>query len=129
MKIHMKKTTNEVCERIKLLLENTNMSVFKRLADKSAMYPHIIFDLENLLLENDLACRHDYELIIDLYFLKNPVACNDAADEVIELLNKKFDEGTSTVSTFYFESMNAIEDENKDINHIQIKFTVQTYIK
>lgn len=125
----MKKTTNEVCERIKLLLENTNMPVFKRLADKNAMYPHIVFDLENLLLENDLSCRHDYELIIDLYFLKNPVACNDIADEVIELLNKKFDEGTSTVSTFYFESLNVVEDENKDINHIQIKFTVQTYIK
>lgn len=125
----MKKTTNEVCERVKLLLEKTNMPVFKKLADKKAMYPHIVFDLENLLLENDLACRHDYELIIDLYFLKNPVACNDAADEVIELLNKKFDEGTNTVSTFYFESLNVIEDENKDINHIQIKFTVQTYIK
>ena len=64
------------------------MPVYQRIADKSAMYPHVVFDLENLLLENDLACRHDYELIIDLYFLKNPVACNDAADEVIELLNK-----------------------------------------
>ncbi len=28
-------------------------------------------------------------LIIDLYFLKNPVSCIDTADEVIELLNKK----------------------------------------
>ena len=125
----MKKMTNEVCERVNLLLGNTNIPVYQRIADKKAMYPHIVFDLESLLLENDLACRHDYELIIDLYFLKNPVSCIDTADEVIELLNKKFDEGTSAVSTFYFESMNAVEDENKDINHIQIKFTVQTYIK
>lgn len=119
--------TNELRKVIKTKLNPITPLIYYQLADKDAMYPHIIFSLDSIdMLENDRN-RFDYSLIIDIYNELNVAEIEDITDEIVKSLNNLNLPKDYVLPTFYLESRRAIKDEDKKINHRQLEFVVQTY--
>lgn len=120
--------TNDLRKMIKTQLDTYNYQVYYRIATDNAMYPHIVFELSNMSQLGDDFNRYNYDLIIDIYD-KNTSNVNseNLADNIIDLF-KRFNHPTDVnYPTIYFESYAMYDDEDKTINHKQLRFEVQTY--
>ena len=128
MKETMKKMTNELRKLIKQEIDKcTGWTTYYQLADDKAMYPHITFTLDSIsALDSDIH-RFDYELVIDLWNKNDVVTIEEATDKIINLFNCNNLPQDSILPTFQFESRRSVIDEDKQINHRQLVFVVQTY--
>lgn len=118
--------TNELKKVVKAQLDaiqNSGKTYFRR-AEKNAIYPHKVFNVESVDLNN--APRHDYIITVDVW-TKNA----NAADDIADAVEKQFDSAnlpqTAILPTFYLLSCQPIDDENDEIERRQIKFQCQNY--
>ncbi len=124
--------TDDLRKLIKTQLDSLKIQgakeVFYKTASDTAGYPHIVFNLSQIgTLGNDLH-RSDYVLEIDVWDKnKSESVTFNLCDTIEELLSAVNLPQASILPTFFFESRQSILDEDKDIKHELIKFTVQMY--
>lgn len=118
--------TNDLRKFIKTKLDTVATSYYHDAPD-SAMFPHIVFDFNSIDLGDYY--RQDYVLVVDIWCKNNQADAETKADTICELLQIQNLPQANILPTFWRESRRNLLDEDKDVNHIQLEFTVQVYDK
>lgn len=95
-----------------------------RVASDKTMWPHIVFYMDSMT-PTDMG-REDYTLDIDIWTKDQPQALN-MADTIIDLFSFRNDPQSNILPTFYLVSSGQIEDPDKAIIHMVVRFEVQTF--
>lgn len=113
-------------QRLMSLQSRYNLKdVYYEIADERKMYPHIVYDLEEV---NPTDKRRDYVLSIDLFGKDRATYdMENLADDIEDLFNSQNLPQDTILPTFYLETRRQVPDEDKTIKHIIVKFTVQNY--
>ena len=99
---------------------------YYRTADKGALYPHAVYDFENIDLGD--IWRDDLILIIDIWDKGNDTArIEDITDSIEAMFNAANLPNDEVLPTFYRIGRKPIDDEDKAIMHRQLKFQIQNY--
>lgn len=107
-------------------LNMTAGATYFRQAPKDAEFPYKVFDFGSVYL-GDLA-RDDYELIVDVWDkAEDTKAIDIIADEIEEILGAVNLPQETILPTFYRESRFYVDDDDKDIQHVQVRLSVQNY--
>lgn len=109
---------------IKQKLDTVAASYYHNAID-SDMYPHIVFNFDSIDL-GDIS-RDDYMLTVDVWTKNNQYLAESYADMVCDMFNFANLPQNENLPTFFKESRRNLDDEDKDLNHIQIRFVVQNY--
>lgn len=118
--------TNDLKKLVQTKLKTLTTNVYHEIADKDAVYPHIVFNFRRIDLQ-DLS-RQDYILEVDVWDKgTSTTTVDDLADSVENLLQGKNLPQTNVLPTFYLIDRRNILDEDKSIRHRQIQFQIQNY--
>lgn len=118
--------TNDLKKLVQTKLKTLTTNVYHELADKDAVYPHIVFTFRRIDLQ-DLS-RQDYILEVDVWDKeKDTTRIDNLADSVENLLQAKNLPQEHILPTFYLIDRRNILDEDKNIKHRQIQFQIQNY--
>lgn len=99
---------------------------YYRTADHDALYPHAVYDFENIDLGD--IWRDDLILIIDIWDKGNDTTrIEDITDTIEAMFNAANLPNDEVLPTFYRIGRKPIDDEDKTIMHRQLKFQVQNY--
>ena len=66
-------------------------------------------------------------MIIDIYTKDDEPRANELMDEIIEIFSYLYDESNEVLASYFFKSAQPIIDEDKTINHKQIKYEIEPY--
>jgi hypothetical protein len=118
--------TNDLKKLVQTKLKTLTTNVYHELADKDAVYPHIVFTFRRIDLQ-DLR-RQDYILEVDVWDKeKDTTRVDNLADSVENLLQAQNLPQEHILPTFYLIDRRNILDEDKNIKHRQIQFQIQNY--
>ena len=118
--------TNDLKKLVQTKLKTLTTNVYHELADKDAVYPHIVFTFRRIDLQ-DLS-RQDYILEVDVWDReKDTTRVDNLADSVENLLQAQNLPQEHILPTFYLIDRRNILDEDKNIKHRQIQFQIQNY--
>lgn len=102
--------------------------IYYQLADNEAVYPHIVFTLDTGSSEPMFLDRYNYRLIVDVYFKNNDMQdIENLCDSIQEELTWKNYPTDEILPTIYFERRLQIIEEDKYLNHRQLRFNIQMY--
>lgn len=102
------------------------VSCYYRTADPDALFPHAVYDFENIDL-GDIN-RDDLILIVDLWDKGSDTSgLEEKADQIEEMFNAANLPNDEVLPTFYRISRKPIDDEDKTIMRRQLKFQIQNY--
>lgn len=105
---------------------NSVVSCYYRMADPDALFPHAVYDFENIDL-GDIN-RDDLILIVDLWDKgSNTSGIEEMADQIEEIFNAANLPNEEVLPTFYRIGRKPIDDEDKTIMRRQLKFQIQNY--
>lgn len=105
---------------------NSVVSCYYRMADPDALFPHAVYDFENIDL-GDIN-RDDLILIVDLWDKgSNTSRIEEMADQIEEIFNAANLPNEEVLPTFYRIGRKPIDDEDKTIMRRQLKFQIQNY--
>ena len=105
---------------------NSIVKSYYRFADTTNIFPHAVYDFENIDLL-DIA-RDDLILIVDIWGKgKNTSQVENIADQIEKLFNAANLPNEEVLPTFYRISRKPIDDEDKTIIRRQLKFQIQNY--
>lgn len=101
---------------------------YYRYAKPDAVYPYKTFELSRISLD-DLN-RDDVDLCVDIWDHSTDSKTVDAIADVLEdLFNGENLPQDHILPTFFRESRYPVNEDDKDIQHIQMHFTVQNYTR
>ena len=112
----------------KIIYKNMNSIVktYFRKADKENIYPHAVYDFENIDL-GDIS-RDDLILIIDIWDKGNDTSkIEEIADQIEEMFNAANLPNEEVLPTFYRIGRKPIDDVDKTLMRRQLKFQIQNY--
>lgn len=121
---------SKTAELRKLITRQLNTTAGKTCylaAPDDADYPYKTFELSRFNL-GDLA-RDDIDLCIDLWDKHTDTKrIDEIADQIEELFNAVNLPQETILPTIFRESRYPVADDDKNIKHIQMHFTVQNYV-
>lgn len=112
----------------KIIQSNINPIVksYYRVADKDSLFPHAVYDFENIDL-GDIN-RDDLILLIDIWDKGTDTSsAEEIADNIEALFNAANLPDEEVLPTFYRIGRKPIDDEDKTMIHRQLKFQIQNY--
>ena len=125
-------TSNGLRKLVKTTLLSACASVYYKKADKDAMYPHVTFNLKKSR-KYDIA-RDDVTIDVDVWTKANGdgtdisvVTAFNIADLIEIAFNNLNSPQETFLPTFFIENIQEVEDADKDITHIAVEITAQTY--
>ena len=99
--------------------------VYHRIAPKDAAYPYKVFTLSDASF---MDARDDIELEVDVWDRSNdPKTAEDVADQVEDLFRDTNLPEPPIYPTFFRENRYTLDDPDKNLQHIQLRFLVQLY--
>ena len=107
-------------------LQTVTGESYHRSAPKDAVYPYKTYELSSVAFPNSL--RDDVELTVDIWGRSNdwkPV--EEIADRIERLFNDANLPEPPLYPTFFRENRYNLEDPDKTLQHIQLRFLVQLY--
>lgn len=107
-------------------LQTTPGETYHRTAPKDAVYPYKTYELTSVAFPNSL--RDDFELTVDIWGRSSdwkPV--EEIADQIERLFNDANLPEPPIYPTFFRENRYELEDPDKSLQHIQLRFLVQLY--
>ena len=106
-------------------LQTVEGGVYHRHAPKDAAYPYKTFTLASVSFTD---ARDDQELEIDIWDRSlDPKAAEDIADQVEAMLADANLPAPPIFPTFFRENRYTLDDPDKNLQHIQLRFLVQLY--
>lgn len=120
--------TADLRKLITAQLNATEGKTYYRTAPDNAKYPYKTFELSTTNL-GDLA-RDDIDLCIDVWdHARDSKAVDAIADSVEDLFNAANLPRAHILPTFFRESRYPVTEDDKTIQHIQLHFLVQNYVR
>lgn len=99
---------------------------YHRTAPKDATYPYKVFRLSSVAFS--IFDRDDVELEIELWNRsQDPKILEDIADQIEDLFHDKILPAPPIYPAFFRENRYDLEDPDKTLQHIQLRFTVQLH--
>lgn len=119
--------SNALKKLVQTQLKTVMSNVYFELAPDSAMFPHCVFNFQNINL-GDLS-RDDVILEVDIYDRKNSTQNIDSyADSVEALFNASNLPQTTILPTFFRDGrMTIVDSTDKKIRRRKLRFIVQNY--
>ena len=106
-------------------LQTVQGGVYHRLAPKDAAFPYKTFRLSSVAFTD---ARDDQELEVDIWDRSiDPKTAEDIADDVEALFCDANLPAPPIYPTFFRENRYTLDDPDKTIQHIQLRFLVQLY--
>ena len=106
-------------------LETVPGGTYHREAPKDADYPYKTFTLARATFTD---ARTDYELEVDIWDRTlDPKAAEDIADQIEDLFACANLPAPPIYPTFFRENRYTLDDPDKNLQHIQLRFLVQLY--
>ena len=107
-------------------LQTVPGGTYHKRAPKDAAYPYKIFTLTSVAFPN--TDRDDLELEIDTWDrAPDPKALEDIADLIEALFNGQIYPAPPIYPAFYREARYDLDDPDKTLQHIQLRFLVQLH--
>lgn len=120
--------TNELRAKVKQMLSSVCDRVYYEFADENAMYPHLVFTMDqqrntadpcvNVTIDIDVWGKRGITSVVEI---------EDLCDSIEKLFETKNHPLAESLPTFYLESTLAVIDEDKKIIHRVVRVTAQTY--
>ena len=111
---------------ITLQLRTTPGETYHKNAPKDAAFPYKTFTLTSVAFPN--TDRDDLDLEVDLWDrAPDPKTLEDIADQIEALFNAKIYPEPPIYPAFFRESRHDLEDPDKTLQHIQLRFLVQLH--
>ena len=99
---------------------------YHRVAPKDAAFPYKTFTLSSVAFPNSL--RDDFELEVDIWDrAKDWKVIEEIADQIEALFNDANLPQPPIYPTFFRENRYSLDDPDKNLQHIQLRFLVQLY--
>ena len=99
---------------------------YHRQAPKDAAFPYKTFTLASVAFPNSL--RDDFELEVDVWDRANDwKAVEEIADQIETLFNDANLPQANIFPTFFRDNRYSLDDPDKTLQHIQLRFLVQLY--
>lgn len=109
-------------------LNQTNGTTYHRTAPNDAVEPYKVYTLSRVDL-GDLS-RDDYTLTVDVWDRANdPRTVEELCDQIEDQLNAANLPQNSILPTIFRESRYPVEEQDKEIQHEQLTFSVQLYTR
>lgn len=107
-------------------LNTVEGATYHRSAGKEAAYPYKVYTLDSVAFP--YTARDDFDLTVDLWDRgPDQKVIEKLADKIERLFNDANLPAPPIYPTFFRESRNNLEDPDKDLQHIQLRFQVQLY--
>ena len=121
----MSKTTT-LRKLVREKLQTVPGESYHRTAPKDAAYPYKTFSLSSVSFPDSL--RDDFELEVDIWGRANDwKAVEEIADQVEVLFNDANLPQPTIYPTFFRDNRYNLDDPDKTLQHIQLRFLVQLY--
>lgn len=118
--------TKELRKLVSEKLNATEGQTYHKTAPRDAIYPYKTYELTSVAFPD--SARDDFELTVDLWDRsQDPKRLEDLADDVEALLNDANLPQPPIYPTFFRENRYDVEDPDKTLTHIQLRFLVQLY--
>lgn len=99
---------------------------YHRVAPKDAAFPYKTFTLSSVAFPNSL--RDDFELEVDIWDrAKDWKGIEEIADQIEALFNDANLPQPPIYPTLFRENRYSLDDPDKNLQHIQLRFLVQLY--
>ena len=95
-----------------------------RKAPSDASYPYKTFTLQSVSFTD---ARDDFDLCVDIWHRGDWKVVEEIADQIEKLFQNANLPQSTILPTFFRESRYNLEDPDKTLNHIQLRFLVQLY--
>lgn len=106
-------------------LRTVEGGVYHRIAPKDAAYPYKTFTLSSASF---MDARDDQELEVDIWDRSlDPKTAEDIADQIEALFADTNLPTPPIYPTFFRENRYTLDDPDKNLQHIQLRFLVQLY--
>ena len=107
-------------------LRTVQGETYYRQSDKDAVYPYKTFMLESINFPD--STREDYDLTVDLWDRSPDLRrVEEMADQIEALFNVANLPRPPIYTTFFRDGRFVIDDPDKTLQHIQLRFIVQLY--
>ena len=107
-------------------MQSVHGATYHKRAPKDASYPYKTFTLSSVAFTNP--DRDDIELEIDLWDRSpDPKVLEDIADQVEALFNNRISPQPPIYPAFFREYRYDLDDPDKNLQHIQLRFLVQLH--
>lgn len=123
--------TNDLRQLVQSMLKASDFmkkygikEVYHKKADDEKMYPHIVYTIKSINLED--SSRKDYIITVDIY-TKDEKEVNNIADDVEDMFNNINSPNDTILPTFFLSGRNGVPDEDKNIQHEVVKIQIQLY--
>ena len=111
---------------IQAQLNTISGGTYYRQAVTNTAFPYKTFTLSRVNLGD--SARDDYDLSVDIWDRSTDTkTVDEIADQIEDLFNVANLPQTDILPTFFRESRYPVDDPDKNIQHIQLNFTVQLY--
>lgn len=118
-------TTKALRKLITEKLQTVEGGVYHRRAPKDAVYPYKTFRLASVSFTD---ARDDHTLEVDVWDRSlDPKTAEDIADQIEALFKDANLPAPPIYPTFYRDGRQPLDDPDKNLQHIQLRFYVQVY--
>lgn len=109
-------------------LDKTDGETYHRRAASDAVYPYKVYELVRVNLDD--TAMDVYDLEVNLWDRNiNPSRVEELADSIEEMFRYENLPQETILPTIWRESRQWIEDDDKQIQRLQLHFTIQLYTK
>ena len=116
--------TAELRKLIREKLQTIRGETYYREAPADAAYPYKTFNLQSVTFTD---ARDDFDLCVDIWHRGDWRVVEEIADEIEKLFQNTNLPQKTILPTFFRESRYNLEDPDKTLQHIQLRFLVQLY--
>lgn len=119
----MRKTA-ELRKLIRGQLQTISGETYHMRASDKASYPYKTFELKSVSFTD---ARDDFDLCVDIWNRGDWKVIEEIADDIEKLFQNTNLPQETILPTFFRESRYNLEDPDKTLQHIQLRFNVQLY--
>lgn len=116
--------TAELRKLVKEQLDTVPGGTYHRKAPDNAEYPYKTFSLKSVSFTDE---RDDFDLCVDIWHRGDFKIIEELADQIEELFKNANLPQPTILPTFFRESRYNLDDPDKTLDHIQLRFFVQLY--
>ena len=107
-------------------LQTVSGETYHKTASKDVAYPYKTYELSSVVFPD--SSRDDYELEVDIWDRsQDPKNAEEIADKIEDLLNDANLPEPPIYPTFFRDNRYTLDDPDKNLQHIQLRFIVQLY--